>query len=250
MKVIILAAGKGDRIQPLTRNTPKCLMNISNGLTILETQLIEFSKNKEITDINIMTGYLFQQIEAKIIPYKKIIPIKTWYNPFYEFSNNFYTVWLAHHLMNDDFLIINGDNIFNQNLLKTVLSEKKEGIFITISKKDKYDYDDMKVIINKENVIQVSKDIPAEKAHAESIGLIVVRGKKYREIFKQTINHMITFPENKDIFYLEIFNELAKRGFPVSFIEVKQNDWAEIDYHRDLEKALKTFKEYFNNVFK
>ena len=65
MKVLILVAGTGSRLWPLTRNTPKSLLDLGRGLTLLETQL-DAIKPSGVTDIVLLTGYRSAQIEAKI----------------------------------------------------------------------------------------------------------------------------------------------------------------------------------------
>ena len=45
MKAIILAAGKGERLMPLTSDKPKSLLELKNGITLLESQLINIYKN-------------------------------------------------------------------------------------------------------------------------------------------------------------------------------------------------------------
>ncbi|MBT5420035.1 MAG: NTP transferase domain-containing protein, partial [Candidatus Cloacimonetes bacterium] len=65
MKAIILAAGKGTRMFPLTKNTPKSLLDIGQGLTLLETQLHSLQE-AGITNIVLVVGYRAEQIEAKI----------------------------------------------------------------------------------------------------------------------------------------------------------------------------------------
>ena len=66
MKIIILAAGKGERLYPLTKNTPKPLIDLGNGETLLETQLRSLSESKVIDEVVIVIGYLYEQIESKL----------------------------------------------------------------------------------------------------------------------------------------------------------------------------------------
>ena len=65
MKAIILAAGKGERLMPLTSDTPKSLLELENGTTLLESQLININKTG-ITKVVIVTGYLTEKIESKV----------------------------------------------------------------------------------------------------------------------------------------------------------------------------------------
>ncbi|HDZ85246.1 MAG TPA: CTP--phosphocholine cytidylyltransferase, partial [Candidatus Moranbacteria bacterium] len=85
MRAIILTAGKGNRLYPLTKNTPKCLLKIFNGHSILESQVNLF-REYEIDEIVIVTGFLAHQIEQFVELYSDI-PIITVHNPFYLISN-------------------------------------------------------------------------------------------------------------------------------------------------------------------
>jgi hypothetical protein len=102
MRAIIIAAGKGTRLYPLTKNTPKSLIEVGNGITMLESQLHSLKENG-IKDITIIVGYKAEQIEAKIKKYANDFNINTVYNPFYETSNNLISVWMARHFMQGGF---------------------------------------------------------------------------------------------------------------------------------------------------
>ena len=107
MKAIILAAGKGERLMPLTSDTPKSLLELENGTTLLESQLININKTG-ITKVVIVTGYLTEKIESKVELYREKynIDIQIIYNPFYDISNNLLSLWQAKHEMESDFIII------------------------------------------------------------------------------------------------------------------------------------------------
>ena len=100
MNVIILAAGKGERLFPLTKNTPKSLLEIKDGVTLLELQLRNISKCG-IKDVSIVTGYLAEQIEAKIKAYSANfnLNVNIIYNPFYNTSNNLISLLMAKYKM-------------------------------------------------------------------------------------------------------------------------------------------------------
>ena len=70
MKIIILAAGRGERLMPLTQNTPKPLIDMGNGNTLLEEQLMSIRESGVIKEVVLVVGYLAEQIEAKMRAYK------------------------------------------------------------------------------------------------------------------------------------------------------------------------------------
>jgi len=244
MRVIILAAGKGERLYPLTKNTPKSLLEIGHGKTVLESQL-ENIASCGIRDVTIVTGYKTEQIEAKV---KDIdfLDITICYNPFYATSNNLISAWLAIRETSENFVLVNGDDVFKRKVLEGLLNCTND-ITMVIDRKDKYDEDDMKVVTDGELVLKVSKEIPVEEANGESIGMILFR-RKGRSIIRETLERMVRVDENKNIFYLAALQNIMDKGYPVHFHECSPQDWAEIDFHSDLSFIRRHINRYASEI--
>jgi choline kinase len=237
MKMIVLAAGRGERLYPLTKNTPKPLLDLGDGTTILEKQLETVRKIPEIKEVILAIGYRAEQIEAKIKMHKEDgMKIKTVLNPFYDVSNNLMTLWMARHEMDSDFIITNGDNIFEAEAMKKLVQTEKPGIYLAIVRKERYDEDDMKVVVGDDScVMRVSKQIPVAEANADSVGLVKVQGERHRRLFLETMEELARNPEYRNKFWLEIFNRLSDKGFPVTTVEIDRSHWKEIDFHPDIQ---------------
>lgn len=239
MKIMILAAGSGTRLMPLTKNTPKSLLLLQNGRTILETQLERIEKSGVIDEVVISIGYRGEQIEAKLEGYDGKIKVKTVFNPFYDVSNNLHSLWLTKSEMDDDFIITNGDNLFDADVYEDLVKKTGPGIYLTINTKKDFDDDDMKVTIQRGKVRAVSKKLERSKTHAESVGLVKVSGEKYREAFKKTMEKLARNKNYLNCFWLEIFNELNKNCIDVEPFEIDGSKWREIDVHPDFERVVK-----------
>jgi choline kinase len=137
MRAFLISAGKGTRLYPLTKNTPKSLLEVGEGLTLLEAQLHSLQE-AGIVDITIIVGYRAEQIEAKLQKYNKDFNINTVYNPFYDVSNNLISIWMARHLMQDEFITINGDDMFTSSVIKNLM-KSKNNITMVMDEKDDYD---------------------------------------------------------------------------------------------------------------
>jgi len=237
MKIIILAAGRGTRLMPLTRNTPKPLIDLGNGKTLLEEQLESIQKSKVIDEIVLVIGYLAGQIESKIRFWKQNgLKITTVYNPFYDTSNNLISLWFAKHQMNEDFIITNGDNLFEYDVFRDLVNNYRDCICLTICKRRKYGDGDMKVTLDdKNNAIKVSKLIEKDKIHAESVGLVLVSGEKYRKLFKENLEELARDKEYINKYWLEVFNLMYNKGIPINTFEMNSDKWREVDFHVDLE---------------
>ncbi len=237
MKLFILAAGKGDRLWPLTRNTPKSLIDFGDGTTILERQLENALQSGLFSEIDIVTGYKSEQIEAKLKDLSADIPINTIFNPVYELTNNLISLWAAHLAMLDqDFMVTNGDNIYIADVFRKVQTDRAEVIQLTIDYKDEYDEDDMKVrFAHGRSVARVHKDIPKEETEAESVGLALVKGEKNRRLFVSKIIQLVRDKQYLQKFWLEVFNALAEDGVTVDVAEIDYKEWQEVDFHPDVD---------------
>jgi len=237
MKAILISAGKGERLYPLTKNTPKSLLEVGNGFTLLETQLHSLSENN-IKDIVIITGFKAEQIEAKIKDYQKNLNITTVFNPFFDISNNLLSVWMARHHMNSDFISINGDDLFSPEVIANLLKSDHD-VTMVIDEKREYDDDDMKVIHKNGEIVEVSKKIDPIKANGESIGMIKFSNKGPK-IFTDMLEGMVRDPQNRNLFYLQAIQNIIDKGFKVHYSICKETDWAELDFHPDL-KLIRTY---------
>jgi len=243
MKIIILAAGKGERLYPLTKNTPKPLIDLGNGETLLERQLNYLSNSGVIDEVVIVIGYLHEQIESKLKSFNTNLKIKTVYNPFYDMSNNLISLWLSKYEMNEDFIIANGDNIITSEVMRDLVLNTDQGIFVTVCYKDNYSEEDMKVTLdNNKRILRVSKEI--KKGNGESVGLVKVCGEKFRKIYQDVLEELARNANYLNKFWLETFNILANRGVEINSFEIDKEKWREVDFHFDL-KDIKDLIQKF-----
>ncbi len=244
MRIILLAAGKGERLMPLTRNTPKSLLDMGNGKTLLEEQIERMQASGVIDEIVLVVGYLADQVEAKIrMHLENGIKINTCYNPFYEMSNNLISLWLAKGEMTEDFLVANGDCLFTAETYAGLVGGYEQGIVLSVNYKDSYDEDDMKVRLADNLVVQVSKEIKVSEVDAESPGLALVRGKKFRRLFRETLETLARDRNYLNRFWLEVFNRLIFDGRPIHFWPFDRNmPWQEVDFHMDIKNLKEIVK--------
>lgn len=238
MQVVILAAGRGERLWPLTRNTPKCLLEITNGMSVLDMQMQALSAIPEIKEVIYVLGYLAEQIEAKLLHYNHThMNIQTVYNPFFADSNNLISLWFSLPYLKDKFIIVNGDDIYESQVPAGLVAvDHEKNMVMTIDRKDKYDEDDMKVITKGDRVLRVSKKIDLSNANGESIGMIRFCNSGADRL-KDILNRMVRIPDGRHIFWLKAVQELIDQGYTVNWYECSPDSWAEIDFHPDLTMA-------------
>ena len=113
-RAIIMAAGKGTRLSPITKKTPKPLVKV-NGIAMIETVINALKKNN-INEIYIVVGYKKEQFSYLKDKYENIELIE---NPYYDSCNNISSLYVAREHINNTF-IIDGDQIIkNPNILNT-----------------------------------------------------------------------------------------------------------------------------------
>jgi len=248
MKFFILAAGMGKRLRPLTEIVPKALVKIDGETTLIERQIL-IAKNSELfNEIVIITGYKANQITKRLKEIKGI-KISIFYNPFYDISGPLVSLWTVHHKMEeDDFMITNGDNIYKSYIFKKIFPQDKEVIQLTIDYKICYGKDDMKVKLSKlKNVVKVHKKLSPAEIDVESVGLVVVKGLKSREIFISKILELVREKEylTPNKYWHEILNSLITDGVVIKTRGIDKEDWVEIDTYEDLKKVKNFLKDEY-----
>ncbi|MDR5588580.1 sugar phosphate nucleotidyltransferase [Clostridium aquiflavi] len=119
MRAILVAAGMGTRLRPLTNTIPKSLVEV-NGISLLERQIINL-KEIGIDEIVVLTGYLHEKFDNLVKKYNLIKII----NDKYDVYNNIYTMYLAREYLHDAF-VIDADNYINKNFLPKAKPEHSE----------------------------------------------------------------------------------------------------------------------------
>ena len=125
MNAIILAAGMGTRLRPLTNDKPKCLVEV-NGVPMVERQ-IQFLKEKGINDITLISGY-----KANALDYLKgKYGVDIVFNDRYETCNNINSLYIVKDRFHDTY-ILEGDVYMDKNIL---LSEVSQSTYFARKKK-------------------------------------------------------------------------------------------------------------------
>lgn len=153
MKGLILAAGVGSRLRPMTNNKPKCLVKVC-GKPILEYQLDAYYK-AGIKDIIIVVGYEGQAIYDYCKHIKKLnITIVS--NDDYETTNNMYSVYLArNYLKGFPFILNNADLAIEDSIIHALVSHESENsVAVDLGC---YNDESMKVIVEDNKIISISK---------------------------------------------------------------------------------------------
>jgi choline kinase len=230
-KAIILSAGKGSRLLPLTEDRPKCLIEF-NGQSLLEWQLDALAAN-QVSEIVVVTGFRDDLVDAVVA---KRAGVRTLFNPFYHVADNLGSVWLARAEFDCDTLLLNGDTLISPSLVERVLGADGGSISVTIDEKAEYDADDMKVLRDRDRLLRIGKALEAGQYNAESIGFLAFRGAGPR-LFIGQVDRMMHTSEGTRRWYLRAIDALAQEGADVRVVSIRGEQWQEVDFPEDLPKA-------------
>ena len=242
MKAIILSAGQGRRLMPLTETVPKCCL-LLDGKTLLRRQIETLAANG-VNEIVVVTGFNHQVVEDEVSKIRGVT-VRTLYNPFYAVSDNLGTCWVAREEMKAPFLLLNGDTLFESSTLAQLLSsERIYPITLAVDRKDQYDDDDMKISADGEQLNRVGKKLNMDIVNGESIGMMVFN-RAGAEHFVQLVERLMARPDDLERWYLSAIDELAIAGL-VGICSIQGHDWCEVDDIADFkhaENAVRTWSE-------
>ncbi len=241
MKAIILSAGQGRRLLPLTEDDPKCLLPVDGDRPLLEVQLRALAQCG-VRSAVVMVGFRADRVE-RFLESQSFdgMEVRTIYNPFYRMTDNLVTCWLARPEMTEDFLVLNGDTLFEIGVLRRLLAAPPAPVTVTINQKASYDDDDMKVSLNGSRTLRaVGKALPPSIVDGESIGLISFRSAGARA-FREALDEAIRRPGGLRAWYLSVVNDLAAR-LPVATASIDGMWWGEVDSVEDLSQVRAAYE--------
>jgi len=232
MKALILSAGQGSRLLPLTADRPKCLLAVG-AHSVLEWQ-VRHLEACGVTEIVVVVGFRSDAVESALATLAQPgVVIRTVFNPFYKVAENVASCWMARHELTEDFLLLNGDVVFEPAVARTALERSVGPVSVTVNHPREYDADDMKVELQGKRVVAIGKDLPIERVGAESIGMMVFRGDG-PGLFVAELERVMRTPEGLKSWFTQVVHRMARGGL-VESVSIDGLDWGEIDFPNDLE---------------
>lgn len=258
MKAIILAAGEGKRLRPLTKNVPKCMVTLF-GKSLLERQ-IEIFRQCGIDDISIVTGYCHDKITFPNVQYFR--------NEKYDTTNMVETLFCAKEILDDSVIVSYGDIIFEKKVLQQLINTKDD--LCVVIDKDWYKYwkirfknplDDAESLkIDEQGYIQEigQKVSNVNEIMGQYIGLMKFQNdglefmkKYYYKVKKQSeyggnpLNNSLNFEKS---FMTDLISGLIREGCKIKSVPIR-NGWLELDTIEDYIVYEKMYKEKSLSVF-
>jgi choline kinase len=231
MRGIILAAGKGSRLNPIAGDNPKCLVKIG-ALTLIERQ-IQALRQWEIDDIAVVIGYGADRVRRTCGTDVEYIE-----NEIFDQTNSLYSLWLARHLLLEGFVVMNSDVLFHPQLLKDLLTTRHEdALLIAYCSECKRPLGDeeMKVKVRGGQVVDISKLMDPAEADGENLG-VVKFGPSGAQLLVEKMNSLIAARSYSD-WAPRAFHDFAAER-PLYAIGTRGYPWIEIDFPEDYRLAV------------
>lgn len=248
-KAIILAAGVGQRLGELTKETPKCLLPISSSKVLLDSALEALIENS-IQEIILVTGFANKKLEEFIrAKWKDQFSYRFIFNDKFAEYNNVYSAYLAKDFWDDETILLNSDIIFHSYILKLLVSQlTTQNSFLIIDSKKRLSEEDMKVKINQQGEIKaISKNLDIESSSGEYIGIMYLKGFE-RIKFIESLSRNVK-RKKLDIYYEDVLNDVLGE-ISVYACTTNSLPWTEIDTVGDYENAKKILNEIYKVTMK
>ncbi len=163
MKALILNSGIGKRMVHLTRNNPKCLVELSNNDTILSRQL-RMLENNGIVDIVMTTGPYKDVLTEYVTEKFPNLNVEYFFNPDFDSTNYIYSIYLARKKLHDDILLLHGDMVFDEKVLQSLLDNPEKNL-VLVNREAETSEKDFKGRINNEIVVEIGVNIFGEDCY-------------------------------------------------------------------------------------
>src|SRR5690242_11153660 len=228
MKAIILAAGKGTRLDGAAVK-PKCLVEVGE-LTLLRRQ-IEMLKSVNINELVVVVGFGADSIREECGDQVSFVE-----NPRFAETSSLYSLWLAREHLLDGFVVLNSDVLIHPQLLADLIeSPHEDALLLSDTDPNPLGDEEMKVKLRGRLVSDISKTMDPLEANGENVG-IVKFGPAGAKVLVGYMDELIAGGAVKD-WAPRAFREFALHH-PLYALSTRGLPWIEIDFPADYQRAV------------
>ncbi len=238
-QAVILAAGQGTRLAPLTDKLPKPLLKVGGKPIIY--YILDRVREVGITDVVIVIGHYGDKLIEHVDGKYQDLSVRYVSNPIYAATNSTYSLWLTREIVGDDFVVINADTLFSTNILRFLVDAEHDiALSIDDTMVGELPTDNMKVTIVDGLLRDASKLIPPERTHGDAIGIYRFRNRGKEHLFaklkqlvdENVLDQLFTFAVRSIMQETEVY-PVGTGGL----------SWIEVDDHADLAMAERIVEE-------
>ena len=235
MTYIILAAGKGTNLQPLTLNTPKSLYKLDRKSTVLQRMVRMIRRFDHKAEIVVVAGFMYEHV-LREVERENVIIVR---NPFYAVSGSIASLWFAKkYLERDNVTILSSDIVLEDRLIEEIICKNTDKPYVLVDsskKAGKYN-----VQVQGDKVCVMSKDLSS--FFAQYVCITKVDAVSARFLLEE-IDKMVNDEMYKQVFEDALVQMIFENDFDLYYKDIKGYSWTEVDSVDDLIKA----REVHNN---
>lgn len=243
MRGIVLAAGEGRRLRPLTERMPKALLPVAGTRSILELALANLHE-MAVTDVAVVVGHAAVRIEelAPALEEAYEMDLQLVFNDRATVWNNAYSLWLAREVYEQGALLINGDTVHPPDVERRLLDADGTDLRLAIDTKKSLGEEEMKVHLDgTDGLLRINKQLDPATAAGEYIGVTCIPSAAGPAL---TASLRRTWERDPSLYYEDGFQDVVDQGGRVATTGIGEVAWVEVDDHDDLVKAKQVACHY------
>jgi choline kinase len=234
---IVLAAGGGTRLRPLTDTLPKTLLPVEGDRTIFELAIANL-RSVDITDIVVVTGHGAALINdvAGTLERRYGVTVHPVFNDRYADWNNAYSLWLARDAFDQSALLVNGDTVHPVEVQHRLLDARGQApVLLALDDQKALGDEEMKVELRADGRVErINKALDPTAVDGEYIGVSLIEADAAEPLADAL---RATYEKDPDLYYEDGYQLLADRGGVIRTAAIGTARWVEVDNFSDLERA-------------
>ncbi|HEV2785384.1 MAG TPA: phosphocholine cytidylyltransferase family protein [Solirubrobacteraceae bacterium] len=234
---MVLAAGAGRRLEPLTKDLPKTLLPVDGERTILDVALANL-RRAGMEEVVVVTGFAAHRIEERKADLEAAhdVRVERVFNDNALEWNNAYSLWCARDHFDQGVVLCNGDTVHPPSVEDAVLEARGDAdLVLAIDDAKTLGEEEMKVHLDHQgHMTAINKALDPATSHGEYIGVTLIEPHAAQPLADAL---QATFERDPQLYYEDGFQELADRGGKVGSASIGVVEWVEVDDHADLARA-------------
>ena len=241
---LVLAAGAGRRLQPLTDDLPKTLLPVDGERTILDIALANL-KRAGLDQVAVVTGFAAHRIDERKLALERDhgVDLELVFNDKAEEWNNAYSLWCAREYFERGVVLVNGDTIAPVPVFESLRDADEDAdLVIALDDVKELGEEEMKLHVTDDGFMdRINKALDPSTAAGEYIGVTLIEGDAAEPLAEAL---EATWKRDTDLYYEDGYQEFADRGGRIGIAPIGQVDWVEVDDHDDLARAREVACRY------
>ncbi len=230
MTYIILVAGQGKKLQPLTLSRPKTLYKLDGNNTVLQRLVRSIRKHDKDAEIVVLVGFMYNHIQKELEDDNVLFV----YNPFFADTSSMGSLWFAKdYLQRENVTIINGDIVMSDKLMCDVICAHTDVPYVMLDSTHK-DGSKYNVQVQGDKVCVMSKNLTEFLGNYASV-------TKLDAVSSRFVLEQLDLMVNEGMYNLFFEDALVQmifdKNFELYYKDIKDYQWTEVDNVDDLLRA-------------